>query len=195
MSGAPGVRVESGARRVSANGKQREEDRTMRRTVLGVMLAASVFVGAAGCSGSDQAADAGRNAAEQAASAAQSAGAQASGAAATAIEQVQRQIDDLLQANPVVFAPQSAELTSGSQQTLDLMATALMASGAKVTVETHAGYEDAQQAQELSEKRAAAISQALQDAGIAAEQITTNATGNTTAQGEEALKTQFTVAA
>jgi peptidoglycan-associated lipoprotein len=184
----------------------------MRRTVAGVMLAASVLVGVAGCSGSEQAADAGRSAAGQAASAgqsagaqasgaagqaasaAQSAGAQASGAAGAAIEQVQRQIDDLLQANPVVFAPQSAELTSGSQQTLDLMAPVLMASGAKVTIETHAGYDDAQQAQELSEKRAAAISQTLQDAGVRAEQITTNATGNTTAQGDEALKTQFTVA-
>ena len=166
----------------------------MRRTVAGLTLAAIMFVGAAGCSGSDQAAETGRNAADQAASAAQSAGAQASGAAGATTEQVQRQIDDLLQANPVVFAPQGAELTSESRQTLQQMAGALKASGAKVTVETHAGYDDAQQAQELSETRAAAISQALQDAGVTAEQITTNATGNTTAQGEEALKTQFTVA-
>jgi peptidoglycan-associated lipoprotein len=166
----------------------------MRQTVAGLTVAAIMFVGAAGCSGSDQAADAGRNAAGQAASAAQSAGAQASGAAGATTEQVQRQIDDLLQANPVVFAPQGAELTSDSQQTLQQIAAALKASSAKVTVETHAGYDDAQQAQELSEKRAAAVSQALQDAGVAAEQITTNATGNATAQGEEALKTQFTVA-
>ena len=165
----------------------------MRHTVAGFMLAAIVFVGVAGCSGSDQAADQGPNAADQGASAAQSAGAQASGAAGATTEQVQREIDDLLQANPVAFTSQSAELTSASRQTLQQMASALRASGAKVTVETHAGYEDAQQAQELSEMRAAAISQALQDAGIAAEQITTNATGNTTAQGEEALNAQFTV--
>ena len=166
----------------------------MRRTVAGLTLATIVFIGTAGCSGSDPAADAGRNTADQAASAAQSAGPQASAAAGATTEQVQQQIDDLLQANPVVFAPQGAELTSESQQTLQQMAAALKASGAKVTVETHAGYDDAQQAQELSEMRAAVISQALQDAGVAAEQITTNATGNTTAQGEEALKTQFTVA-
>ena len=117
----------------------------MRRTVAGLTLATIVFIGTAGCSGSDQAADAGRNAADQAASAAQSAGAQASGAAGATTEQVQQQIDDLLQANPVVFAPQGAELTSESQQTLQQMAAALTASGAKVTVETHAGYDDPQQ--------------------------------------------------
>jgi outer membrane protein OmpA-like peptidoglycan-associated protein len=168
----------------------------MRRTVVGVALTAAIgLTGAAGCSGSEQAADASRSAADQAASAAQTAGGAVPGATADATDQVQRQIDGLLQANPVVFAPQSAELTSESQQTLEQMAAALKASGAKVTVETHAGYDDAQQAQELSETRAAAVSEALQDAGVAAEKITTNATGNTTAQGEEALKTQFTVAA
>jgi outer membrane protein OmpA-like peptidoglycan-associated protein len=164
----------------------------MRRAVVGVTLAASVLVGAAGCTGSDQAADAARTTADQAGSAVQSAAAPASDAAATSIEQVQQQIDDLTQANPIVFAPQSTELTGASQQTLEQVAAALKASGSKVTVETHAGYEDAQQAQELSESRAAAVSQALQNAGVAAEQITTNATGNTTAQGEEALKIQLT---
>lgn len=162
----------------------------MRRTVSGmVAVAAIALTGVAGCGGEDAAS----SAADQARAAAESAREQAPDVAGGAAQQVQQQIDRLLQANPVTFEPESAELTEQSRQTLQQMATALKTTGAKVAVETHSGYEDAQRAQELSEKRAEAISQALQEGGAAAEQVTTNATGNTAAQGAEALKTQFSV--
>lgn len=162
----------------------------MRRTMIGaVAVAALALTGAAGCGGGDAA----QNAADQARSAAESAGAQAPDVGGAAMDQVQQQIDRLLAANPVTFTPESAELTEQSARTLQQMAAALKATGAKVTVATHAGYEDAQQAQQLSEQRAEAIAQALQEGGAAPEQVTTEPTGNTKAQGEEALKAGFTV--
>ena len=162
----------------------------MRRSIVGAVAAAVVALTGAGCSDAE---DAASSAGEQAESAVQSATEQATDAGGAATEQVQQQIDELLQANPVTFTPESAELTDQNRQTLQEMAAVLTAAGAKVTVETHSGHADPQQAQALSQQRAEAISQALQQQGVTPEQITANATGNTTAQGDEALQTQFRV--
>lgn len=176
----------------------------MRRTIISA-VAVIALTGAAGCGAAedaaqgaaDQAQSAAEEAAGQAQSAAGDAASQASDAAASAAagagQQVQQQVDQLLEANPIVFTPESAELTGQSGQTLQQIGAALAASGAGITVVTHSGYEDAAQAQELSEMRAEAISQALQAAGVSADQITTEAKGNTVKQGAEALETGFQV--
>jgi peptidoglycan-associated lipoprotein len=173
----------------------REEKSTMRRTYIGVMAAAAIaLAGAAGCGQAQQAAEdaAGQaqDAAGQAASQAQDAAGQGGGALA---QQTQQQIQQLLQASPLTFAPESAELSDAQKNTLQQVATAMKTTNVTVTVETHAGYPDAQQAQELSQQRADAISQALVDAGVAPDKIKTNPKGNTAAQGDAALQTQFSV--
>lgn len=170
-----------------------------RRTIVSaVAVAAIALTGAAGCGAAQ---DAAQGAADQAQSAAGEAAGQAADAAAGAAasaaagagQQVQQQVEQLLAANPITFTPESAELTAQNAQTLQQIGVALAATGAGITVVTHSGYEDAAQAQELSEKRAEAISQALQDAGVAADKITTEAKGNTVKQGAAALETDLQV--
>jgi peptidoglycan-associated lipoprotein len=159
----------------------------MRHTYVGVVAAAAIaLAGAAGCGQAQQAADAAKNAAGQA----QDAAGQAGGALA---QQTQKQVQDLLQASPVTFTPESAELSDADRKTLQQVAAAAKATNVTLSVETHAGYPDSGQAQELSQQRADAISKALVDAGVAADKVKTNPTGNTTAQGDKALLTQFTV--
>ncbi|GEL17916.1 hypothetical protein PA7_17530 [Pseudonocardia asaccharolytica DSM 44247 = NBRC 16224] len=187
----------------------------MRRTVLGVIVSAAVTMAvAAGCSGAEDAVSSAKDAAGAAQSAAQGASDAAQGAADAAknaagqasdavgaaggaidasIQQLQGKVADLVKAQPVTFGPESAELSGSDQKTLQQIGTLLKGSNAKITVETHAGYDDARKAQELSEQRAEAISTALQEAGVSADQVKTNPTGNTTAKGDEALKTTFNI--
>lgn len=64
----------------------------------------------------------------------------------------------------------------------------------KISVATHAGYPDADQAKTLSEKRAEAISSALEGLGVSKDRVARDATGNEEAQGDQALDTQISVA-
>ncbi|MQA16085.1 MAG: OmpA family protein [Pseudonocardiaceae bacterium] len=160
----------------------------IRRMVIGATAAAAIaLTGAAGCSGDENSASKGAKSAQSGEQKPGTAGGPANA------QQAQQQIDSLLQKNPVVFTSTSPELTDQNRQTLQKIAGMLKSSGAKITIVTHAGYKDPQRAQELSKQRADAISQALQQEGVPAQQITANATGNTTAQGEQALQTQFKV--
>lgn len=165
------------------------------------MLVAALAVAAlaAGCSSAqdaaqnagNQAKDAAQNAAGQAQQGAQNAADQAKDAAGQAAGGVAQQIQGIVQTNPVTFTTQSAELTEQNTQTLQRIAAVLKASGATVTVDTHAGYPEADRSQQLSQQRADNIAKALTAAGVDASKIKTNPTGNTTAQGDEALKVQL----
>ena len=157
--------------------------RLLKATAAGVLV-----IGIAACSSAQnaagQAAGAAQNAAGQAAGAAQNAAGQAAGGAV-------QKIQDLVQVHPVTFTSQSAELSGQDTQTLQQVATVLKATGATATISTHAGYPDAAQAQQLSQQRADSIAKALQAAGVDASKLKEQPTGNTTAQGDQALQSQI----
>src|SRR5258707_1365974 len=111
-----------------------------RYALLKTIAAAALVLGAAACSSA-------QDAAGQAAGAAQDAAGQAGGAAG-------QKIQELVQVHPVTFTSQSAELSSADTQTLRQIAAVQKATGATVTISTHAGYPDAEQAQQLSRQRA-----------------------------------------
>jgi len=169
------------------------------RPSLGMTAAAVVLAGLAGCSSAQdaagQAAGAAQNAGNQAAGAAQNAGGQAAGAAQNVLDQAPgalgERIRAVLQAHPVTFTSQSAELSSEDNQTLQQIAAAMKASNAPVTVVTHAGYPDAAQAQQLSQQRADNVAKVLTDAGADAARIKTEPKGNTTARGDDALRSEI----
>ena len=157
-------------------------------TLLKTIAAAALVAGVAACSSAQdtagQAGQAAQNAAGQAGQAAQNAAGQAAGAAS-------QKIQELVQVHPVTFTSQSAELSSEDTQTLRQIAAVQKATGAAVTISTHAGYPDAEQAQQLSRQRAENIAKAMQDAGADASKLKTQPTGNSTAQGDQALRTEI----
>src|SRR5882757_1175799 len=171
----------------------------MMRPSLGIVAAAVVLAGLAGCSSAQdvagQAGGAAQKAGDQAGDAAQKAGGQAAGAAQNVLDQAPgalgERIQAVLRAHPVTFTPQSADLSSEDSQTLQQIAAAMKASNAPVTVVTHAGYPDTAQAQQLSQQRADNIAKALTDAGADASRIKAEPKGNTAAQGDEALRSQI----
>ena len=147
-------------------------------TLLKTVVAAALVIGTAGaCSSAPDAAG-------QAAGAAQNAAGQAGGAAGSKIQ-------ELVQVHPVTFTAQSAELTGQDTQTLQQVAAVQKATGATVTISTHAGYPDAAQAQQLSQQRAENIAKAMQAAGADASKLKTEPAGNSVGQGDEALQTQI----
>jgi peptidoglycan-associated lipoprotein len=158
-------------------------------TLVKTIAAVALVVGAAGaCSSAPdaagQAGGAAQNAAGQAGGAAQDAAGQAAGAAGPKIQ-------ELVQVHPVTFTAQSAELTGQDTQTLQQVAAVQKATGATVTISTHAGYPDAAQAQQLSQQRAENIAKAMQAAGVDAAKLKTQPAGNSVGQGDEALQTQI----
>ncbi|MEV4142580.1 OmpA family protein [Amycolatopsis sp. NPDC049691] len=62
-------------------------------------------------------------------------------------------------------------------QALGEIAKALQGNQVKISVATHAGYPDADQAKALSEKRAEAISSALEGLGVSKDRVARDATG------------------
>jgi peptidoglycan-associated lipoprotein len=179
-------------------------------TLLKAIAATALVIGVAACSSAQnaagqaagaaqnaagQAAGAAKDAAGQAAGAAQNAAGQAAGAAKDAAGQAlgsaSQKIQALVQVHPVTFTAQSAELSGQDTQTLQQLAAVLKATGATVTISTHAGYPDAAQAQQLSQQRADNIAKALQAAGVDPSKLKSQPTGNSTGQGEQALQTQI----
>ena len=147
-------------------------------TLLKTVVAAALVIGTAGaCSSAPDAAG-------QAGGAARNAAGQAAGAAGSKIQ-------ELVQVHPVTFTAQSAELTGQDTQTLQQVAAVQKATGATVTISTHAGYPDAAQAQQLSQQRAENIAKAMQAAGADASKLKTEPAGNSVGQGDEALQTQI----
>jgi outer membrane protein OmpA-like peptidoglycan-associated protein len=149
-----------------------------RSRVAGVLVAAVALAGLTGCSGTQNGGGAAANAGK--------------GDSDQPHASVGQQLEALQRAHPVTFSSQSAELSSQDSQTLQQAAAMLKAAPANVTVVTHAGYANAGQAQQLSEQRADAIAKVLETAGVDRSHIKTQPTGNTTAQGEQALQAQIT---
>lgn len=183
--------------------------RSVVQTVCGVAFAAALIAGceAGGSNGSAgsesvapssvasvEAGDAGAAGKSGSASASGAAGEDGAAGGEAAPEQVSSAIEKATQASPIEFQSESAELTAEAQQGLEQIASAMQGNDVRIKVSTSAGYENADEAMALSEKRAQAIKSALEDYGVAADRIETEATGNETKQGVDALTTQISVA-
>ncbi|HWD02118.1 MAG TPA: OmpA family protein [Amycolatopsis sp.] len=118
----------------------------------------------------------------------------APGQAADATQQVAASIQEAQKNGPITFEPEKADLSAQANQTLGQIAKALQGNTVKITVATHAGYPDADQAKTLSQKRADAITTALEGNGVTKDRVIQDATGKEKAQGAEALNVQITVA-
>ncbi|MFD9961522.1 OmpA family protein [Amycolatopsis sp. NPDC058986] len=168
----------------------------MRRTIVQAVAGAAVVAATVTACGSGDS-NGSNGASGSSAAASSGAGAPSSagqGAANGAAGQVNSAIEQALQQSPLTFEPQKADLTDKGKQTLDQIAKALQGNDVKITVATHAGYPDAQQAKTLSEKRAQAIATDLEGHGVAKDRVKEEATGNEKAQGDQALNTQISVA-
>ncbi|RSD09629.1 hypothetical protein EIY87_39640 [Amycolatopsis eburnea] len=155
------------------------------------------LVTACGSGGTDNAASSGPDLSSSSGAAASSgAGAPSSAgqAAGDAAQQVSTSIEQALQRAPITFESEKADLTAQATQTLGEIAKALQGNAVKITVATHAGYPDAEKAKALSEKRAEAITTALEGLGVPKDRVAQDATGNEKAQGDQALNTQISVA-
>ncbi|WP_051174154.1 OmpA family protein [Amycolatopsis orientalis] len=163
-----------------------------RTTISGVALAAFAVLAVAGCGDDDK--DKGSAAASSAASAVASGqngmpadGAQNGQPDAAAVQGLQAKIDEIVNASPVRFSPQSAELTDEAKATLKKVAKAAAAApSVKVAVDTHAGYPDAAMATDLSQKRADAVREILTAGGIAGDRIKAKAEGSEGVGGDDA---------
>ncbi|WP_233594977.1 OmpA family protein [Amycolatopsis sp. WAC 04169] len=187
----------------TAKGSSNFMRRTIARTVTGVAIVAGL-VAACGSEGENGAAgSSGTNGTASSAAGAPSSGAPASSGAGTgdagqaggeAAQKVTAAIQQALQQSPITFTTESAELSEKSKTALGEIAKAMQGNDVKIAVATHAGYPDAEKSKALSEKRAEAITAALEAAGVAKDRVKTEATGNEKAQGDKALDTQITVA-
>lgn len=180
----------------------------MHRTMVQAVAGAAVIVAmAAGCGSGDSndSADTNGSASATSDSGASGTGADASGDAGAsgasegagggdAAAKVSTAIEEATQAAPVTFTPESPELSDSAKQTIKTIADAMQGNDVKLMVSTSAGYPDAARSKALSEQRAQAIVAAFGEYGVTADRITTQATGNEKAQGEQALRTQITVA-
>ncbi|GAA3524893.1 hypothetical protein GCM10022222_04440 [Amycolatopsis ultiminotia] len=168
--------------------------KTLVQAVTGAALVAALVTacGSGGSDSSDSSGSSGQNTAAPSSSGAGASGDNAQGGADDqAVQQANTAIQQATQQAPITFTTEKTELTAESKQTLAAIAKALQGNAVKLKVETHAGYSDAQQSKELSEKRAQAISSELEQAGLGKDRIQTEATGNEKAQGAQALETQF----
>lgn len=176
--------------------------RNIARTVSGVAIVAGLVAacgsegenGAAGTSGANGTASSAAAAPSSGDGAQASSGADAGQAGGEAAQKVTAAIQQALQQSPIAFTTESAELSEKSKAALGEIAKAMQGNDVKITVATHAGYPDAEKSKTLSEKRAEAITAALEGAGVAKDRVKTEATGNEKAQGDKALDTQITVA-
>lgn len=176
--------------------------RNIARTVTGVAIVAGLVAacgsesenGAAGTSGANGTASSAAAAPSSGDGAQASSGADAGQAGGEAAQKVTAAIQQALQQSPITFTTESAELSEKSKAALGEIAKGMQGNDVKIMVATHAGYPDAEKSKALSEKRAEAITTALEGAGVAKDRVKTEATGNEKAQGDKALATQITVA-
>ncbi|WP_233611736.1 OmpA family protein [Amycolatopsis sp. WAC 01376] len=193
------------AKAETAKGSLNFMRRTIVRTVTGVAIVAGLVTacGSEGENGANGASGANGTASSAAAASSPGAGAPASSGAGTgdagqaggeAAQKVTAAIQQAQQQSPITFTTESAELSEKSKTALGEIAKAMQGNDVKITVATHAGYPDAEKSKALSEKRAEAITAALEGAGVAKDRVKTEATGNEKAQGDQALNTQITVA-
>jgi peptidoglycan-associated lipoprotein len=172
----------------------------MRSTIVwaaGVVTIVASLLTACGSGGTTDTASSGPNLASSSGVAASSGAVAPSSqgqGAGNAAQQVTTSIEQALQRAPITFEPEKAELTAQATQTLGEIAKALQGNDVKISVATHAGYPDAEKAKTLSEKRAEAITTALEGLGVPKDRVAQDATGNEKAQGDQALNTQISVA-
>ncbi|MFE0028363.1 OmpA family protein [Amycolatopsis sp. NPDC059021] len=167
----------------------------MRRTIVQAVAGAAVVAAAVtACGSGDSNSSSGSSSSSAAPPGAGAPSSAGQGAANGAVGQVNSAIEQALQQSPLTFEPQKADLTDKGKQTVTQIAKALQGNDVKITVATHAGYPDAQQAKTLSEKRAQAIASDLEGQGVAKDRVKQEATGNEKAQGDQALNTQISVA-
>ncbi|AUI64989.1 hypothetical protein B1H26_17165 [Amycolatopsis sp. BJA-103] len=104
-----------------------------------------------------------------------------------AVQGLQTKLDEILNASPVRFAPQSADLTDETKATLKKVAEAAGAvQVVKIQVDTHAGYPDEAKAKELSQQRADVVSKELAAGGLAADRVKAEAGGSEGVSGDDA---------
>ncbi|SFB51608.1 Outer membrane protein OmpA [Amycolatopsis marina] len=160
----------------------------VRRTaVRGIMIAAFVLAAATGCGddGGGQVPGAENGAPMTAASAMTEDPASSPASGETGTEDggaqggLQAKLDEILQATPITFQPQSAELTDEAKQALGQVAEAASAEqDAKLQVVGTAGYEDADKATKLGQERADAVRDELVAAGVAEDRVEATSKGN-----------------
>ncbi|WP_284742347.1 OmpA family protein [Amycolatopsis sp. RTGN1] len=170
--------------------------RTIVQTAAGVAIVAGLVTGC-GSDGTNNTASSGPDLSSSGGVAASSGAADPSSQGQSAggtTQQVTASIEQALQQSPITFEPEKADLTAQATQTLGEIAKALQGNAVKISVATHAGYPDTEKAKTLSEKRAEAITSALEGLGVAKDRVAQDATGNEKAQGDQALNTQISVA-
>lgn len=118
----------------------------------------------------------------------------AAGQNGPAAQAVTAAIQQASQASPIKFEAEKAELTGQAKEGLAAIAKAMKGNDVKLKVVTHAGYQDAEKAKQLSEQRAQAITTALEADGVAKDRVQSEPSGSEKAQGEQALETQLSVA-
>ncbi|MGH3431318.1 MAG: OmpA family protein [Thermocrispum sp.] len=100
-------------------------------------------------------------------------------AASGAATEVQGDIDELLEANPISFAQQKAELSDESKTTLKAIAEgAKAADGVKLSVTTRSAFDNPDKALQLSQERGDAIKHELVANGMSGDAVETEALGN-----------------
>ena len=102
---------------------------------------------------------------------------------------LQAQLDQILAATPITFAPDTATLTSSGAEAVDKVAVLLAPAadvGVKLIGHVAPTPGDPTSAQQLSEQRAEAVSAALAAKGVAADRIQTEGAGDSAPKGDAA---------
>jgi outer membrane protein OmpA-like peptidoglycan-associated protein len=102
---------------------------------------------------------------------------------------LQAQLDQILAATPITFAPDSANLTSSGAEAVDKVAVLLAPAagvGVKLTGYVAPTPGNPGNAQQLSEQRAEAVSAALVAKGVAADRIQTEGAGDSAPKADAA---------
>ncbi|WP_116045283.1 OmpA family protein [Amycolatopsis palatopharyngis] len=178
----------------------------VRRTALrGVAIAAFTLAAVTGCGEDGQGQDSGAEnpapttAASEMPSAAPSSAESgaADGTESGAQGGLQAKLDEILQATPITFEAQSAELTEDAKQALQQVGEAASADeDAKLKVVGTAGYEDADKAMQLGQERADAVRDELVAQGVAEDRVEATSKGNEGVLGDaqKAVTVDITVA-
>jgi outer membrane protein OmpA-like peptidoglycan-associated protein len=109
---------------------------------------------------------------------------------------LQAQLDQILAATPITFAPDTATLTSSGAESVDKVAVLLAPAadvGVKLIGHVAPTPGDPSNAQQLSEQRAEAVSAALISKGVAADRIQTEGASDTAPKGDAAASRRVEV--
>jgi outer membrane protein OmpA-like peptidoglycan-associated protein len=109
---------------------------------------------------------------------------------------LQAQIDQILAATPITFAPDAATLTSSGAEAVDKVAVLLAPAadvGVKLIGHVAPTPGNPSNAQQLSEQRAETVSAALISKGVAADRIQTEGAGDTAPKGDAAASRRVEV--